>query len=248
MSWADTQTSLLVHVQESLDESRLLSCEYFVKLLHGTLSCDLFARTQIQFFYAVRYFSRPMAALAARIPDSASRQSLVQNLSEEHGLDDDHEIDANGLRSSKFEPDMAHDQTFLEFLHRLGVRRDEVLNSRPGSAVLAFNNGLWGVCASESIPFAFAALGAIEYAFADISALIGRRVVESGWITEGELIHYKLHAEIDKRHAGDFFQSIERDWRGDSHHRTEICSGIDLGIYMFRRLYEDMLIEAEVEE
>lgn len=247
MSWADTQTSLLVRVQESLDESRLLSCEYFEKLLDGTLSCELFARTQIQFFYAVRYFSRPMAALAARIPDSAGRQSLVQNLSEEHGLDDDHGIEANVLHGSMFEPEMAHDRTFLEFLHRLGVRRDDVLKSRPGSAVLAFNNCLWGVCASESIPLAFAALGAIEYAFADISALIGRRVVESGWIAQEQLIHYKLHAEIDKRHAGDFFQSIEQDWRGDSCHRTEICSGIDLGLYAFRRLYEDMLIQSEVE-
>lgn len=247
MSRVDTQSSLLLYVQESLDESRLLSSEYFQRLLDGTMSRESFRRTQLQFFYAVRYFSRPMAALAARIPDSAGRLSLIQNLSDEHGLDDDHGLDRISQGSSLFDPSMAHDQTFTEFLRRLGVGGDEVLRSHPGSAVLAFNNCLWGICASDSVSLAFAALGAIEYAFADISALIGRQIVASGWMAEGQLIHYTLHAEVDKRHAGDFFRSIEQDWYRNDSSKAQIRSGIDLGLYVFKRLYQDMLNEAEAE-
>jgi len=41
---------------------------YFVNLQEKTFEKSDFVETQIQFFYAVIFFSRPMAALAAKIP------------------------------------------------------------------------------------------------------------------------------------------------------------------------------------
>jgi len=55
-------------------------------------------------------------------------------------------------------------------------------------------------------------MGIIEYAFAGISATIGQAVVERGWIRQGDLVHYALHAEIDERHAQEFFAVIEPKW------------------------------------
>ena len=79
----------------------------------------------------------------------------------------------------------------------------------------------------------------IEYAFADISALIGRRVVDLGWVKADELVHYSLHAEIDKRHAAELFEAAENT----SESTTSILGGLSFGRYIFDRLYIDFIRE-----
>jgi pyrroloquinoline-quinone synthase len=54
------------------------------------------------------------------------------------------------------------------------------------------------------------------------------------------LVHYKLHAEIDERHAEEFFAVIEKQW-GDPKRRYYIEQGLNLGVYIFDRLYRDLL-------
>jgi pyrroloquinoline-quinone synthase len=87
-------------------------------------------------------------------------------------------------------------------------------------------------------------MGIIEYSFADISAMIGRAVVERGFVQAGDLVHYKLHAEIDKRHAQEFFAVVESNWENRQY---QIEQGLRLGVYIFDRLYSDMLLAAERE-
>jgi pyrroloquinoline-quinone synthase len=199
----------------------ILDNPYFARLQAGQMDRAHFEKSQSQFFYAVRFFSRAMAALLARLPDSASRQVLMHNLAEEHGFDEE---GAQGFR-----PGMAHDCTFLNFLSRLGVQ------PAPQEAeVRAFNLALYGACSSEPPALAFACLGMIEYAFADISALIGSAVVERGWIGPGELVHYSLHAAIDKRHAAEFFATLE------GAPREEVEDGLRLGWYLFSQLYRTL--------
>src|SRR5437588_6020714 len=82
-------------------------------------------------------------------------------------------------------------------------------------------------------------MGIIEYAFAGISALIGKAVVDRGWVAAEQLVHYKLHAEIDERHAEEFFAVVERQWELPQR-RYYIEQGLDLGAYIFNRLYEDL--------
>lgn len=194
-----------------------------------------FVRSQVQFFYAVGFFSRNLATLIARLPTSAGRAVLVHNLSEEHGLDEEHPAEG-------FRPQLAHDRTFARFLSTLGIGEEELAESPPEAPVQAFNLALLGACGSESPSFALAALGIIEYAFADISALIGSRVVELGWVKADELVHYSLHAEIDKRHAAELFEAAESAVKAGGS-GTSILGGLEFGRYIFDRLYNDFCRE-----
>ncbi len=216
-----------VAAESLLSQRPILQNPYMVALRNGAMGRAAFIHTQRQFFFAVRFFSRPMAALMSRMPDSASRRILIHNLAEEHGFDDEGD---GGIH-----PTMAHDRTFLAFLKSLGVEGHEILSEREGETVRAFNLALLGACLGESPTLAFACLGIIEFTFADISALIGKTVVERGWVAQSDLVHYKLHAEIDKRHAAEFFASL------DAADTSAMHDGLALGLHLFDRLYTDLL-------
>jgi pyrroloquinoline-quinone synthase len=228
--------TLLAWVDEAMARQAILENRYFASLRDGTMSRDAFRDSQQQFAFAVSFFSRSMAALLARMPESAQRQPLIHNLAEEHGFD---EGDHSG-RPAGFDPARSHDLTIRSFLRTLGVSREEIAHARQGRAVRAFNLGLFGACAMERTELAFAALGVIEYAFAGISARIGQEVVRRGWLAEGGLIHYNLHAEIDQRHAADFFQAIEPAWQSGGQARLAIEDGIEFGLHIFNQLYEEL--------
>jgi len=215
----------------------LLSGPYFLQLLDGRMSRETFVATQRQFFFAVRHFSRPMAALTARMPSSNLRMELIHNLAEEHGLDE-----ANG---SGLIPGKAHDQTFLRFLESVGIPAESMSAVPEGTAVRAFNVSLMGICMAESTGLAFACLGIIELAFADIASRIGSTVVNRGWVKPSELVHYRLHAEIDRRHAAGFFSVVRDGWNRGGIERDEVEVGVRLGLHLFDRLYTDLLREAD---
>ena len=199
--------------------------DYFIRLCDGGMNRDEFVRTQQQFFFAVQYFSRPIAALVSRCVDSTLRMDLIHNLAEEQG---------------EFRPAEAHDRTFLQFLSLLATC--DMTNVKEEAPVRAFNAALMGACLTADRDLAFACLGLIEFAFADISALIGEAVVRRGWVTSNQLVHYKLHAEIDKRHADEFFAVLEPAWREGGARRQRIEQGLAFGHYIFGRLYDDLSI------
>lgn len=204
-----------------LEQHPVATHPYFTKLCSQEMTRESFVNSQCQFFHAVGFFSRAMAALLARQPDSASRQVLMHNLAEEHGWDEE--------KGGQFRPGFAHDRTFLQFLASL--------QSQPqaqGPEVRAFNLALYGACLSETVPFAFACLGIIEYAFADISALIGSAVVQNRWVPKDALVHYSLHAQLDKRHAAEFFEVVE------NHPPEEVQAGLDYGWHIFSQLYRGL--------
>lgn len=211
----------------------ILKSAYFADLENDIMSREVFVRSQKQFYFAVRYFSGPMAALMARMPDSASRQGLIHNLSEEHGFEDEAE-------PAGFDPAVAHDLSFLAFLKTLGLTSQDMAREREGPGVRAFNTALMGACLMERTETAFGCLGVIEYAFADICEMIGRKVVERGWIAKDDLVHYKLHAQIDKRHAADFFKVVDGAWNREAQARAAVEDGILLGLHLFKRLYDDL--------
>lgn len=204
MSWVQDQADQILAGRPIQDHPYFLA-------LPALMTREQFLDSQEQFFHAVTFFSRAMGALLARQPDSASRQVLMHNLAEEHGLED------HGL---------AHDQSFAQFLRSL-----ESQPGPQGPEVRAFNLALYGACAGEPIAFAFACLGMIEYAFADISTRIGTSVVERGWVAQADLVHYSLHAELDKEHAAEFFEVIEHAAG------AEVEAGLLYGWHIFYQLY-----------
>jgi pyrroloquinoline-quinone synthase len=69
----------------ALRQSGIWENPFFSRLNEGTLSLEEFRSSQEQFSFAVAFFSRPMAGLVARLPDYASRASILENVLEEHG-------------------------------------------------------------------------------------------------------------------------------------------------------------------
>ena len=55
-----------------------------------------------------------------------------------------------------------------------------------------------------------------------------------------------MHAEIDERHAEEFFAVIEPAW-DDERRRYFVEQGLQLGAYIFDRLYRDMYVAGREE-
>ncbi|MGH2625308.1 MAG: TenA family transcriptional regulator, partial [Anaerolineales bacterium] len=212
-------------------DADILRNPYLTALQDGSMSPECFRRSQEQFFWAVTFFPRPMATLVARIPDPKARLDILHNLVEEHG---------------EFQEEAFHHNTFQRFLATIGSRPEE-RQKRPISPPLrAFNAVLTAACVLDELEVGVGCMGIIEYAFASISAIIGRAVVERGWVRQDELVHYKLHAEIDERHADEFFAVIEPLW-DDDRRRYFIGQGLELGAYVFDRLYRDIYVAGREE-
>lgn len=211
--------------QQIIERIGLLRNPYLTALADGSMSIESFRASQEQFFFAVRYFPRPMAALISRMPDPVSRLDILHNVVEEHG---------------DFEPGQFHQNTFRTFLTGVGGRDPISAQVTVGPVVHAFNNVLMAACASDELEVGVACLGIIERAFADISAAIGAGAVRRGWVASAELVHYTLHAELDIRHAEEFFAVVEPAWN-EPRRRAPIEQGLELGAYCFDRLYRDLL-------
>ena len=213
-----------------LHRTGLFTNPYFTTLADGSMSKDIFRATQEQFFFAVRHFPRPMAALISRMPDPALRLDILRNLVEEHGE----------FRESQF-----HQNTFHKFLTSLGGSRPDLAGAAIAPAVHAFNCILMAACATDELDVGICCMGIVEKAFADISAMIGKAVVERGWVPASELVHYNLHTELDVRHADEFFAVVESGWDHPPR-RIAIEQGLELGAYAFDQLYHGLLLHASM--
>tara|TARA_R110002110_G_C13469307_1_gene719844 strand:- start:11941 stop:12675 length:735 start_codon:yes stop_codon:yes gene_type:complete len=200
---------------------------YFKALKEKTFEKNDFIETQIQFYFAVLFFSRPMAAAAAKIPDPKQRLEVIRNVWEEHG-----EGDFNNI----------HGHTFSELLFRLGVKDIEAVNKRAlWPATRQFNTTLAGATVLDEYLVGVGLMGIIEQMFSEISAWLGQAIVANNWLTQENLIHYDLHEELDIKHAKDFFDVIEPTWKnGSKDDRYIIEQGIWLGAFTFNELYENL--------
>lgn len=210
-------------IEQVLKDTNYFENPYFKNLREKTFEKEDFIETQIQFFYAVIFFSRPMAALAAKIPTPELRLEVLRNAWEEHG---------EGSLTQ------AHGKTFLEFLSRIGnVSEEEVYRRGLWADVRIFNTTLSGVSVLDDFIIAVGVLGIIERMFSDISAWIGKGVLENEWLAEDEMIHYKLHQELDIKHSEDFFKIIETPFQKSAENRYLIEQGLRLGATLFNNLY-----------
>ena len=210
-------------IKQVLKDTNYYENPYFVNLREKTFEREDFIETQIQFFYAVIFFSRPMAALAAKIPTPELRLEVLRNVWEEHG-----------------EGSLAHGhgKTFLDFLKRLGnITEDDVYLRGLWADVRIFNTTLSGVSVLDDFIIAVGVLGMIERMFSDISAWIGQGVIENGWLAAGEMIHYKLHQELDIKHSEDFFKILEIPFQKSAENRYLVEQGLRLGATLFNNLY-----------
>lgn len=220
---ANRAPRVLAAADEVLKRIGIFDNLYLHALADGSMSLEAFRMSQEQFFFAVSFFPRPMAALVGRIPDPKLRIDILHNLVEEHG---------------EFQEELYHANTFQRFLRSIGSEKDPE-EAEVWPALRAFNNVLTSACVLDELEVGVGCMGIIEYAFADISAQIGKAVVDRGWVSEDRLVHYKLHAEIDTRHADEFFAVVEPRW-DDARRQYYVRQGLELGAYVFNRLYLDM--------
>ncbi len=213
-------------IENILKETDVWMNPYFKSLREGAFELEDFTETQIQFYFAVGFFNRPMAALAAKIPTAELRLEVLRNVWEEHG---------EGNTS------LMHERTFLAFLERLADITPEDISKRAmWQEVRAFNTILVGACVMDEYLIGAGVMGIIELMFSDIASWIGKQVVEQGWIFEQNLIHYNLHEELDVKHADDFFDVLRPAWKENVENRYYIEQGLRLGAYVFNTLYEGL--------
>jgi pyrroloquinoline quinone (PQQ) biosynthesis protein C len=198
---------------------------YVRALDDGSLSRDDFVETQIQFLFAVVFFSRPMAALAGRVPRPEQRVGLLENIADEHG--------GGHLRFS-------HESTFLTLLGRLGVTLPEVERRALWPEVRAFNTALAGLCLLDDVPTALAALGMIEDLFATISARLGRGIEARGFLPAAEIVHYATHERLDEEHAEAFYRPLSEPYAQHPRSRYQIEQGLELGGHLLVDLYANL--------
>ncbi len=213
-------------IEEILAESGYRSNPYFSALRSGEMTKDEFVETQILFYFAVVFFSRPMAALAAKIPTPELRLQVLRNVWEEHGEGDAARV---------------HGHTFLSFLDRLAsLGPDEVERRALWPEVRLFNTALVGACVLDDYLVGAAMLGMIERMFQDISSWIGRAAVARDWLAAERMVHYDLHEQIDVRHAQDFFEILALAWGHSPANGYAIEQGLRLGATAFHSLYEGL--------
>lgn len=213
-------------IERIIQETSYLNNPYFVHLRDGTFAKSDFVETQIQFYSAVDFFSRPMAALVSKIPCPEQRLGILRNVWEEHGEGDREQF---------------HKFTFLVFLQRLdGCTFEDVQARVLWPELRIFNTTLDGVCNSDNYLIGVGAIGMIERIFSDISFFIGRSVVERGWMASSQLIHYDLHETLDIKHAEDFFSILRTSWNSKPDSRSAIKQGLWLGATLFNGLYEGL--------
>jgi pyrroloquinoline quinone (PQQ) biosynthesis protein C len=175
--------------------------------------------------FAVVFFSLPMAVLAGRLPRPEMRLSLLRNVDDEHGAGD--------LR-------FCHESTFLLLLERLGVPLTDIERRALWPEVRAFNTMLAGLTTLDDAFTGLAALGIIEDLFATISSLLGQGIVARGWLEEERVVHYQTHATLDVDHAEGFYRELDRPYQAHPRHAYQIEQGLELGAYVFLRMFEDL--------
>jgi len=213
-------------ISKVLQETGSKENPYFQNLENGSFSKPDFVETQVQFYYAVVFFSRPMAALAGRIPAPDLRIEVLKNIWEEHG---------EGRLSH------GHGSTFKEFLRRLdGIEPQDIFLRGLWPEIRLFNTTLVGVTVLDDFLVGVAVMGMIERMFSEISTWIGQGVVKRGWISENGLIHYKIHEQLDIKHSEDFFKILEGPYANSEMNRYHIEQGLRMGATLFNGLYRGL--------
>lgn len=213
-------------ISKVLGEVNYRDNPFFTNLQDGEFSKEDFVETQIQFFNAVVFFSRPMATLAAKIPAPELRMEILRNVWEEHGEGD---------------PDKGHGKTFISLLSRLdNITVKDIEERVLWPEVRIFNTTLVGTCVLDEYMIGVGMMGIIERMFCDISGIIGEGILKRKWLAPDQLIHYSLHKDLDIRHSQDFFNILSPKWEKDSSHRYSIEQGLSMGATLFNDLYSGL--------
>ncbi len=181
-----------------------------------------FRASQVPFRFAVEGWAQALAAVLAKVTRVELRRGLVKNLADEQGAG----------------PERSHSASFRRYLGALGASDAELEAGCP-IAVRAFTEQTHGYCATAPYEAGAATLGIIEHVYIDVSASIGRLVLDRGWVAAGSQDHYEVHEELDVEHARDLLDLARPAW-SEGRGRREVALGLALGAHAFWQLYLDL--------
>ena len=145
---------------------------------------DAFRRTQEQFFFAVTFFPRPMAALVGRIPDRDSASTSCTTWSRNTAS-----FRSSGSTTTRSSNSCAPS----------AASRTNSTSLSLWPAVRAFNSVLTAACVLDELEVGVACMGDDRTRLLRHLRRHRPAVVQRGWVASENLVHYKLHAEIDER-------------------------------------------------
>lgn len=212
-------------IKELKDKTPLASHKYFSSLMNGSMSLELFKYSQLNFYSAVCYFSRPMFLLCSKMDSYTDRLTLLENIMDEHG---------NGDISN------THGETFKKYLLNLGINDRKISEKISHPAVANFYSIIEKTINDSKIETAIAMLGIIEDRYAEISSSIALSTVKNGWLNTSQLVHYKNHQELDIYHAELFYKLVRNKWK-EEESRLNIKKGLKEGNKVILDIYLDLV-------
>ena len=206
------------------EEQPIESHPFCAALSDGTLSVDDVRHASLCVYHVVKHFPRFLAAILTQLPDYRVRMPLVENLFEEHG----HGKEAH-----------VHSVTYEEFLRGIGVSDDEIADSAPGVAEIAYNRAITDLCLHHHWLEGLGALGVIEEIVARVSPIVGQYATATFASNRKSLTHFTSHAVLDISHANEIYELAAPHYHGDG--KAHVRRGMELGMYYHRRLYSDIM-------
>lgn len=212
------------YLDSILDDIKFFHNPYFKNLKNGDFEKVDFIETQIQIYNVVSVFPKLLSDLIAKIPEGNLRMNIVQNLYEGHSVDASED-----------------DQNLLAlFLNRLGMPKSEIDKRALWPEARMFMMTARGTTALDSYVVAAGFLGAVECMFLSVAKWIEFGLVERGWLTDKDLLYYANHEKMDKKHAQNFFDLIDKPWNDSEVDKYYIKQGLLLGAFAFNDLYEHL--------
>lgn len=213
------------YLDSILDDIKFFLNPYFKNLKNGDFEKIDFIETQIQIYFVISVFPRLLSDLIKKLPEGTARMNIIQNLYEGH-------VEHQNMHS------VEDDRTLLMlFLNKLGMSKEEI-NKRalwPESRQFIMTGR--GTCALDTYIVGAAFLGAIEYMFLSVAKWTEFSLVDRGWLSEKDLLYYANHEKLDKKHAQNFFDLIEKRWEDSEVDKYYIKQGLLLGAFAFNDLY-----------
>ena len=199
--------------------------KYFLDLIKKKITFKKFKETQVCFYDAVIFFTKPMFIIASKLNSYEQRLIILDNIMDEHG---DGELS------------QTHGETFKQYLLSLGVLEEEILNRKQNKAANVFNKLLVKKAKEKPIYFSLAMMGIIEDRYVTITKLLSEHLIKNKWLNKDTLTHYKVHENLDVEHADSFYSLIKDRWLKPKH-RKEIKEGLVFGNDLILNLYSDLL-------
>lgn len=199
--------------------------QYFLELIRQEITLEKFQKTQLDFYDAVIFFTKPMFVIASKLNSYKQRLIILNNIMDEHG---DGELS------------QTHGETFKQYLLLLGVYEEEILNRKQNKATKTFNEMLLKKAKKKGTCFSLAMMGIIEDRYVGITNLLSEYLIKNKLLNKDKLIHYKIHKDLDIEHADSFYNLIRKDW-SKPEKRSDIEKGLVFGNNLILNLYSNLL-------